>query len=86
MLNDGSGRSFRQLKYEQLWNKQAQIAYAYKGGVTIADMDGMTEFDLDILFDAMREIRESEAAAYQHAANPNTRFAAKPHRSRFSLD
>ena len=81
-----NGRTYKQFRYEQLFNKQAQIAYAYKGGVTIGDMDMMCEFDLDILLDTMLEIREAEAEARQKAANPNIRFASNPRKSRFTLD
>ena len=86
LKNDPLHRTYKQFRYEQIWNKQAQLAYAYKGGVTIADMDSMSEFDLDILMDTMLEIREAEAEAQRKAANPNMRFASKPRKSRFSLD
>ena len=46
----------------------------------------MSEFDLDILMDTMLEIREVEAEAHRRAANPNTRFASRPRKSRFSLE
>ena len=81
-----NGRTFKQFRYEQLLNKEAQIAYAYQGGVTIGDMEMMSEFDLDILLDSIIEIREAEAEAQKRAANPNMRFASKPRKSRFSLD
>lgn len=67
-------------------NKQAQIAYAYNGGVTLGDMEMMSEFDLDILLDTIVEIRENEVEAQQRAANPNMRFASQPRKSRFSLE
>lgn len=86
LKNDPLHRTYKQFRYEQIWNKQAQLAYAYKGGVTIADMDNWSEFDLDILMDTMLEIREAEAEAQRKAANPNMRFASKPRKSRFSLD
>lgn len=81
-----NGRTYKQFRYEQLLNKEAQIAYAYGGGVTLGDMEQMCEFDLNILLDSIIEIREAEAEARKRAANPNTRFASKPRKSRFSLD
>ena len=81
-----NGRTYKQFRYEQIWNKEAQLAYAYKGGVTISEMDNMSEFDLDILMDTMLEIREAEAEANRKAANPNLRFASAPRKSRFSLE
>lgn len=46
----------------------------------------MCEYDLDILLDTLLEIREAEAEAQRKAANPHTRFASRPRKSRFSLD
>ncbi len=80
------GLTYKQFRYQQLLNKEAQIAYAYKGGVTLGDMEDLSEFDLDILMDTIIEIRETEAEAHQRAANPNMRFASKPRKSRFSLE
>ena len=81
-----NGLTYKQFRYDQIWNKQAQLAYAYKGGVTLGDMDMMSEFDLNILMDTMLEIREAEAEAQKRAANPNMRFASSPRKSRFSLE
>lgn len=81
-----NGQTYRQFRYAQILNKEAQIAYAYKGGVTLGDMEQMCEFDLNILLDSMLEIREMEADAHKRAANPNMRFASKPRKSRFSLE
>ena len=79
-------RTYKQFRYEQILNKQAHIAYAYNGGVTLGDTEQMCEFDLDILLDTILEIREVEAEAAKKAANPNTRFAQSPRKSRFSLE
>lgn len=80
-----NGKSYRRFRYEQLLNKQAQIAYAYKGGVTLGDMEMMSEYDLNILLDSLIEIREAEADAYAKA-NGNVTLSNKPLRkSRFSL-
>ena len=81
-----NGRTYKQFRYEQIMNKEAQIAYAYQGGVTLGDMEMMCEYDLDILLDTILEIREAEAEAQKRAANPNTRFASNPRKSRFSLE
>lgn len=80
-----NGRSYKQFRYDQILNRQAVIAYAYGGGITLGDMDKMSEYDLDVLQDTITEIRETEAEAHRKAASPNTRFTPKPRKSRFSL-
>lgn len=81
-----NGQTYKQFRYQQILNKEAQIAYAYQGGVTLSDMDMLCEFDLDILLDTITEIREAEAEARRAAANPGVRFASRPRKSRFSLE
>ena len=80
-----NGRTYKQFRYEQLINKQAQLAYLYQGGISIEETDAMTEFDVDILRDSLIEIKEAEADAQRRAANPNAMRSA-PKKSRFSLE
>ena len=49
-------------------------------------MDKMSEYDLDVLQDTIKEIREAEAEAQLKASSPNTRFTHKPRKSRFSIE
>lgn len=46
----------------------------------------MSQFDLDILLDTIVELKQAEAEAQKRAANPNSRFASAPRKSRFSLE
>ena len=80
-----NGRTYKQFRYDQILNRQASIAYAFKGGVTLGDTELMSEYDLDVLQDTITEIREAEAEAQRQASSPNTRFAPRPRKSRFAI-
>lgn len=80
-----NGKSYKQFRYEQILNKEAQIAYGYSGGVTVSELDEYTEYDLDILLDTLMEIREMERYVQEKAINPNKASAHPPRKSRFTL-
>lgn len=68
-LSDGrTGASF---KFEQLVKEETEILYAFKGAYTYSDLQNMTDYEIMLITEAYKDIKEVERIIMEKARNSN---------------
>lgn len=84
-LSDGrTGASF---KFEQMVKEETEILYSFKGAYTYQDIQNMTDYEIMLISEAYKDIKEIEKIIIERAKNnkntteivetiklPNSRF------------
>ena len=86
-LSDGrTGASF---KFEQLVKEETEILYSFKGAYTYQDLQNMTDYEIMLITEAFKDIKEIEKIYMERARenNGNTEIVdiIKLPNSRFNL-
>lgn len=58
MLSDG--RTGSQFKFEQMIKEETEILYSFKGAYTLQDLQEMTEYELMLITEAHKDIKDVE--------------------------
>ena len=65
ILSDGrTGASF---KFEQMVKEETEVLYAFKGAYTYSDLQNMTEYEVMLITEAYKDIKEIERIALEKA-------------------
>lgn len=68
-LSDGrTGASF---KFEQMIKEETEILYAFKGAYTYDDLQNMSEYEIMLINEAYKDIKETERIAIERARENN---------------
>ena len=68
-LSDGrTGASF---KFEQMVKEETEILYAFKGAYTYQDLQNMTDYEVMLINEAYKDIKETEKIAIERAKENN---------------
>ena len=68
-LSDGrTGASF---KFEQMIKEETDVLYAFKGAYTYQDLQNMTEYEVMLINEAYKDIKETEKIAIERARQNN---------------
>ena len=68
-LSDGrTGASF---KFEQMVKEETEILYAFKGAYTYQDLQNMTDYEVMLINEAYKDIKETERIAIERAKENN---------------
>ena len=68
-LSDGrTGASF---KFEQMVKEETEILYAFKGAYTYQDLQNMTDYEIMLINEAYKDIKETERIAIGRAKENN---------------
>jgi hypothetical protein len=60
IINEKTGRTYAQERYEQILEEQVVISYSSKG-ISIADTDELSPFDRKLILKSILKIKEAEA-------------------------
>lgn len=64
-LSDGrTGASF---KFERMIKEETELLYAFKGAYTYNDLQEMTDYEIMLISEAYKDIKETEKIAIQQA-------------------
>lgn len=84
-LNFKDGRTGASFKFEQMVKEETEILYAFKGAYSYTDLQNMTEYELMLIYEAYKDIKEIEKIVFERTKEsdggdigvitlPNSRF------------
>ena len=73
MSDDRTGASF---KFERMVKEETEILYAFKGAYTYTDLQNMSEYEIMLVNEAYKDIKETEKIAIERARENKGNTAA----------
>lgn len=61
------GRSGATFIYENMIKEETQILYLFKGAYTLQDLENMTEYEVMLIQEAYKDIKETERILFERA-------------------
>jgi len=70
-MTTDSGRPYKAVRYDEILEEQVAISYISKGGISLMDTDGVSQYDRKIILQSLLKIKEQENENIKKVADSN---------------
>ena len=70
-MTTDSGRPYKAVRYDEIIEEQVAISYISKGGISLMDTDGVSQYDRKIILQSLLKIKEQESENLKKMSNNN---------------
>ena len=71
MINLSDGRTGASFQFENMIKQETELLYAFKGAYTYLDLQDMTDYEVMLISEAYKDIKETEKIAMERAKQSN---------------